>query len=116
MESLFGPLAHARRGDPDTSREAAEEVTPRIRELQAAVLRYAMQCGFRGFTDPAMNDYFDCRSSTYRTRRAELVALGLIEDTGNRIGEGKGRKHAVWRITTAGYAKAAEIVGLPRAA
>lgn len=116
MESLFGPLAHARRGDPDTSREAAEEVTPRIRELQAEVLKYAAQCGGRGFTDPQMNDYFDCRSSTYRTRRAELVALALIEDTGTRVGTGKGRKHAVWRITGAGYAKAAEIVGISRAA
>ena len=33
MESLFGPLAHARRGNPDTSREAAEQITPRIRQL-----------------------------------------------------------------------------------
>jgi hypothetical protein len=116
LESLFGPLAHARRGDPDTSREAALEVTPRIRLLQQEVLKFAAQVGARGFTDPAMNDYFDCRSSTYRTRRSELVALGLVEDSGVRVGEGKGRKHAVWRITAAGQDRVDELLNLPRAA
>jgi hypothetical protein len=113
MESLFGPLAHARRGNPDTSREAAEQITPRIRQLQAEVLRFA--AGVRGFTDVELSDYFDARSSTYRTRRAGLVALGLIEDSGNRVGD-KGRRHAVWRITSEGQAKVAEIIDLPRAA
>lgn len=116
MESLFGPQAHARRGNPDTSREAAEEVTPRIRELQADVLRFAAERGSRGFTDPQMNDHFGVHSSTYRTRRSELVALGYIEDSGIRVGEGKGRRHAVWRITNDGHSRIADITGLSRAA
>ena len=115
MEDMFTPIARARAGNPDTSREAAEEVTPRIRELQVDVLKFAAQCGGRGFKDPDMNDFFGVHSSTYRTRRSELVARGLIEDTGDRVGE-KGRKHAVWRCTPAGYAKLADLLGMSRAA
>lgn len=103
---LFGndnAAAHARRSDPDTSRMAASEVTPSLRELQAMVLGYAFQCGSPGFTDPAMNEHFDTHSSTYRTRRSELVDYGLVEDTGERLKMGdKGRCHAVWRITDTG--------------
>jgi hypothetical protein len=116
MESLFGPMAQARRGNPDTSHEAAEEVTPRIRQLQADVLKFAAKCGYRGFTDIDLNDYFDSGSSTYRTRRSELVALGFVADTGRRVGSGKGRRHAVWRITPEGQARVGEIIALLRAA
>jgi len=115
LESLFGPLAHGRRGDPETSRDAAVEITPKIRQLQLDVLHYAAGCGAAGFTDPAMNAHFNCQTSTYRTRRSELVCLGLIEDTGKREGEAKGRKHAVWKITGAGLARIGEL-SLPRAA
>jgi len=116
MESLFGPMAHARRGNPDTSHEAAEEITPRIRQLQLDVLRFAALNGARGFTDVELSDYFDVRSSTYRTRRSELVALGLIADSGKRVGEGRGRRHAVWRITDDGSAKVEGLLDLRRAA
>jgi hypothetical protein len=44
------------------------------------------------------------------------VALGYIEDSGIRVGEGKGRRHAVWRITSAGHSKVADLPGLSRAA
>ena len=82
------PRAVARRGDLDTSHLAAEDITPRIRILQAAVLSFAASCRPLGFTDPAMNEHFDTHSSTYRTRRAELVAMDMIEDSGERVGIG----------------------------
>jgi hypothetical protein len=95
-------VAFARNSDPDTSHQAAESITPRIRQLQVAVLAFASTCP-DGFTDPLMNDHFQTHSSTYRTRRSELVDLGMIEDTGNRLTLGpKGRKHALWRITAKG--------------
>ena len=104
------PRAVARRDDLDTSHLAAEDITPRIRILQAAVLSFAASCRPFGFTDPAMNDHFETHSSTYRTRRAELVAMGLIEDSGDRACIGaSGRKHAVWRITDRGLAKHLEL-------
>jgi hypothetical protein len=94
-------IAFARRTNPETSRLAAEEVTPHVRQLQFAVLEYAGTV--RGFTDPDLNQHFGVTSSTYRTRRAELVDLGLIADTGERrcLGTG-GRKHCVWTISSKG--------------
>ena len=104
------PRAVARRGDLETSHLAAEDITPRIRILQAAVLSFAASCRPFGFTDPAMNNHFETHSSTYRTRRAELVGMGMIEDSGERICIGvSGRKHAVWRITDRGWAKHLEL-------
>lgn len=104
---LFGycpsPQAHARRDDLDTSFAAAEEVTPHIRELQALVLTYAKSCGLGWFTDVALNEHFETTSSTYRTRRSELVNKGLVGDSGERVAlGGRGRKHALWRVTLKG--------------
>ncbi len=97
--------AHARRDDLDTSHAAAEEVSPHIRELQAKVLDYARSRGRTGFTDVALNEHFETTSSTYRTRRSELVDKGLVEDSGERVAlGGRGRKHALWRVTLKGLA------------
>lgn len=106
MDDLFTPLAHARRTDPDTSREAANDISSALRQIQIAVLQFAAMCGVRGFTDPELSDYFDTTSSTYRTRRSELVTMGMVEDTGERVAVGpKGRRHAIWRITPKGQAE-----------
>lgn len=112
MTDLFGhepePIARARTGDLDTSHQAAEEVSTRILKLQADVLAYAVERGSPGFIDPDLNSYFGVHSSTYRTRRAELVGRGLIEDSGERVAldpDGKGRKHALWRVTDRGRAE-----------
>jgi hypothetical protein len=97
--------AFARNTDPDTSHMAADGVSPHVRELQLKVLAYAAERGLGGFVDPEMNDHFGVTSSTYRTRRSELVAKRMIEDSGARLTiGGKGRKHAVWRITDKGWA------------
>lgn len=94
--------AHARHTDPDTSHEAAEAISPRLRELQALVLAYAY-ANPSGFIDPEMNVHFETHSSTYRTRRSELVDKGMIEDTGAREQiDGKGRRFIVWAITEKG--------------
>lgn len=103
---LFGhdrAQAHCRRTDPDTSREAAQAATPQIRAVRRAVLDFAASCPHPGFTDAELNEHFCSHSSTYRSRRKELVELGMIEDTGLRVtvGEG-GRRHAVWRVTLEG--------------
>ena len=100
LDDAGNVVAFARTTDPDTSHEAAQSVAPRIRALQMAVLRFAVSAG--RFTDPDMNAFFEVTSSTYRTRRAELVDQGMIRDTGERRslnGEG-GRKHAVWEATS----------------
>lgn len=105
----------ARKGDPGTSHEAAALAALGVRKVQAAVLKFAAQCEPEGFTDVEMNDFFDDRGSSHRTRRSELVAKGLIEDSGKRKGE-QGRRHIVWRLTNAGHAKLWEVLALKLAA
>lgn len=74
--------APTRRGDPDTSFEAAEKVdTSRMQEQTLLVLR--------GLTEPVeewrlqelVEKRLDCRlgDSTIRTRLSELVKKGLVE-------------------------------------
>lgn len=94
-------IAFARRSDPVTSWEAACEATKGLRETQRKVLQYAFERGPRGFTDEQLNEWFGSHSSTWRTRRAELTALGYITDTGARVGE-VGRRRVVWSITAEG--------------
>lgn len=94
--------AVARRTDPSTSWEAARSVTG-IRESQQQVLDL-----FRAFgpmTDEAA--YTEHRRyslsahiqsvSGFRTRRSELVARGLLEDSGERRVGSTGRRMIVWR-------------------
>jgi DNA-binding MarR family transcriptional regulator len=102
--------AHARRLDPDTSHDAAAAISAHLPHKQMQVLRYAARVGEAGFTDLAMQENFSNHSSTYRTRRAELVDAGFIEDSGHRQQPGgKGRLYIVWRITDAGRAAAERI-------
>lgn len=95
----------SRTTDPDTSKEAAESVVPNLTKLQALVLEYAISCGEFGFTDPELNEAMGpiCEghnhgTSTWRSRRAELVRKGKIEDSGKRHKRASGRNHIVWRV------------------
>ena len=89
--------AHARRTDPDTSHEAAEAVTPGLRELQQRVEAYARSAGLQGFTDAEMEAALDDAGSTLRTRRSELAARNIVLDSGLRRTFGDSpRRRIVW--------------------
>lgn len=90
-------IAHTRRHDPGTSYAAADAVTPNLRELQARVEGYARRRGPDGFTDAELSSDLDDPGSTYRTRRAELVARNIVFDSGvrRRFGDSP-RKRIVW--------------------
>ena len=107
LDETGNVVAFARSSDPDTSHDAAQSIAPRIRALQMAVLRFAVGAG--RFTDPDMNAFFGVTSSTYRTRRAELVERGMIRDTGERrsLNGESGRRHAVWEATSLALATVA---------
>lgn len=85
-----------RAADPDTSREAAEAIASKRTRIQAEVEEYARRCGERGFTDMGLSDFFGTAGSTYRTRRAELTARGVIVDSGWRSMADSGRRMIVW--------------------
>ena len=98
MKDLYDPDAArglSRGSDPQSSRDAARIVVPRLNEIQAAVLSAVRQAGPAGMTDFELDAHFNCRKSTYRTRRAELVEKKLIVDSGIRR-ENEGTKRTVW--------------------
>jgi hypothetical protein len=89
--------AHARRGDPDTSHEAAAAVTPGLRDLQQRVETYARCAGTTGFTDAEMEAQLGDDGSTLRTRRSELAARNIVLDSGERRTFGDSpRRRIVW--------------------
>lgn len=91
------PQAHARISDPDTSHAAAKAVTPDITRKQKAVMAFARSRHPSGFTDVELEEHFHDAGSTYRTRRRELVDLGELRDSGERIRHaGDTRRRIVW--------------------
>lgn len=101
MSDLFNApadQAHARRTDPKTSHQAADSVTPDLRQLQARVADYAKRRGLSGFTDAEMSHDLKDDTSTYRTRRSELTARNIILDSGERRTFGEStRQRIVWK-------------------
>lgn len=96
---LFGPFTRTRLGDPDTSREAADDISLKMTALRAIVLGHFARR--RSLTDLDLQDLCKNHRSTYRTRRSELVQLGLIEDSGERRMQ-DGSNRVVWIITPKG--------------
>jgi hypothetical protein len=94
-----GQKAAARRSDPETSHEAAASISSeRLRKSQQHVLLIIALYG--PLTDEAMLYHlqrnYPMSPSGARTRRAELVARGLVYDTGKRETLASGRKAVVW--------------------
>ena len=86
-----------RKWDQPTSVIAADKIVPHLTRLQDKIELWAMSLGPFGFTDVDLNRNFGCTSSAYRSRRAELVAKGLIVDSGRRTKlDGAGRQAIVW--------------------
>jgi len=92
-----------RKGDPLTSRAAAQAILALLPTLQQAVYAYAYGCGPDGFTDIDLAIHFRSYSSTYRTRRSELTRAGLIMDTGRTRILHTGRSAIIWAITPPEY-------------
>lgn len=99
--------AYARRTDPETSREAAASVAD-LRPKQRAVYAVLAYCG--NSTDQQLVDEYAHHvkrgplnvppqsESGIRTRRAELVAAGLVRDTGQRTILGSRRRAIRWEV------------------
>ena len=88
----------SRSSDPETSQRAAEQIGGRINTIQAKVLWWAKEVYPRGFPDAELEQAFpEYGPSTVRTRRRELVDAGLIEDSGFRVVNKKGRTCIIWR-------------------
>ena len=103
MKDLFGdtpynpkqPCQVTRASDPATSFAAGISAINNLKELQRIV--YDVHCGNpQGLTDYELEELCENHGSTYRTRRAELVEVGLLYDSGQtRLING--RKRIVWK-------------------
>lgn len=101
--------AHARRSDPDTSKQAARQGhdRPTLTASRSAVLSALRAAG--PSTDEALVAFYRVEAaregsllprqsdSGIRSRRAELVGLELVVDTGTRRPTVSGRPSKVWR-------------------
>lgn len=98
----------ARGTDPDTSHEAARRVL-NMTDKRQAVLQQFMRAPF-GMSDNSLVDFArlsddaNLRGQTasgLRTRRSELVSMGLIVDSGRRATLPSGRRAIVWTLKPA---------------
>lgn len=91
----------AKRTDPDTSHAVARKIRlSRTQQARDMILGILIQGGPK--TDEAIlrelrNLKFAISESGARTRRAELVALNLVEDSGQRAKTSMGNPCIVWR-------------------
>lgn len=100
--------AHARTTDPATSHAAAASITPdKLRESQRVVLAFLKVRGPMTDTDLVelwqhyrLREWNDQSPSGLRTRRRELVAAGLVRDTGRRQRLDTGRKAIIWEAVS----------------
>lgn len=110
--------AHARRGDPEESHAAArsiENLTERRRdvlcvlgEASAPLADVELAQHYERFVQVGLGGWREIQrqsASGIRTRRAELVSMGLVARTGSTVIGG--RKHATWWPTDAGRAQIA---------
>jgi len=85
-------------GSP-TSVAAAEAIRPHLGAAQKVVLDFIRSKGEHGATDEEIADGLCMSPSTSRPRRIELVAKGLVADSG-KTRETKALRHAVvWVVT-----------------
>jgi hypothetical protein len=80
----------------DTSRDAAAKILPAVGTLRRKVLEALQAVGSQGMTDEELQSRLNLTGSTQRPRRIELVAAGLVIDSGQRRPAESGRSAVVW--------------------
>lgn len=80
----------------DTSREAAEQIIPKIGKLQGIILEQIRKTGLLGATDLEIQNVLDMDGNTERPRRRELEIMGKIVDSGLRRKTATNRNAVVW--------------------
>jgi hypothetical protein len=92
----------SRNTDPDTSHLAARSQSEiKMTEVRTAIhqLLWAHRDGLTDAQIAALYQGPRASASGLRTRRAELVAVGMVEDSGQRALTESNRKAIIWRIT-----------------
>ena len=95
--TLFEQQAPARRTDPETAHEAAAANQPERFTMRRDVLLMLQRKGPRGATDWEISEELGILRTSAGKRRHELVALGLVENSGQRRETDTGSTAIVWR-------------------
>lgn len=87
--------ARSRHSDPDTSRQVPDSL--RMIKSRSDVLKTLSR---RPLTDIELVQAMSSKMSPSgtRTRRSELVRMGLVKDSGRRKPGPTGRSHIVWEV------------------
>lgn len=100
------PWTRTQKGGQETSREAVEKIIPKMSKLRKAVL---VTLARGPMSDELLRTYHpQYRESTIRTRRSELVQMGLVEDSRERVKLASGNRSIIWQLTEAGRKEAIE--------
>ncbi len=89
------PPSH-RHAPAGTSTVAAHRIAGHANGLRARVLAFILEQGSHGATDDEGEAVLGIKPQTYTPRRGELVALGLVVDSGRRRKTASGRPAAAW--------------------
>lgn len=81
-----------------TSVAAAQAIRSNAQTLRARVLEYLQSRGETGATDEEIQAGLGMAQNTQRPRRVELVAGGLVIDSGKTWATASGRQATVWRV------------------
>lgn len=81
---------------PETRAEAARAIRPTATARREKVLRFIVSRGVRGATDLEVQEALAMDGNTQRPRRVELVAAGLVKDSGCVRLTPSNRKSVVW--------------------
>jgi hypothetical protein len=99
----YGPASEripAPYSNPTTSRSAAKQIEPVAGTLRRRVLDHIRQQGEAGATDQEAAAALDMPENTVRPRRLELIAAGLVRDSGRTRPTAASRKAIVYVATT----------------
>lgn len=80
----------------ETSRAAAQAITPGAPTLRTLVLTEIGLAGGHGMTDKELEAKTNLGHETASARRRELVLLGLVRDSGQKRKTPSGRNAVVW--------------------
>ena len=95
--SLFDPpVVPVQTGPASTRRLAADAIATRAGKLQSRVLAFIQKHGRGGCTDAEIAAGVGLAPDTARPRRIELVAAGLVVESGRRRPTPSGRGAVVW--------------------
>ncbi|MGB7655215.1 MAG: hypothetical protein WBL74_07020 [Novosphingobium sp.] len=92
----------ARRGAPETSREAGDSVADIASSIRARVRAAITTAGADGRTGDAVAEALDLSPVQVRSRIAELGAAKIVVDSGRRDRLCSGRRGVVWVLAEYG--------------